>query len=871
TTAEWQTHVGSFKVNPACQAPAQGTLQVNVTDCDSNLPLAGARVFIGGNLYGTSGAGGSFSTQLPPGVHNVSVTLPNYSVGVGAATVTDGGATVIDLCAAPSPFITPAGSALTAESCPPPTDAIDPGETVTVDLTLKNTGAANTSNLVATLLPTGGVTSPSGPESYGVVVAGGPSVTKSFTFTASGALACGDQITATLQLQDGPDDLGAVTYTFDTGALGAPTSASYSSGNLATALPDNTTVDIPINVADTGAVDDVNVRVRLNHTFDGDVEIRLVHPDGTVVLLSDNRGGSGDNYGAGANDCSGTHTVFDDGAAVAISAGTAPFAATFRPEQPLSALNGKATNGTWKLRITDTANLDTGTVGCVQLEINRRQRLCCPFAGGTPAVVAAPPADLTAESCAPANDAIDPEETVTVELPLKNNGTGPTTNLVATLLPGGGISPVTTSQNYGALSPVGAGSTASRPFTFVAQGACGSTVTATLQLQDGANNLGAVTFTFVLGAVVLNTTTHANAAPITILDTPRVGGIAPSSPYPSAINVSGVTGTVSKVSARLNNFSHTFPGDVDVLLVGPGGQKLMLMSDMGSGTDAVNATLTFDDTAPAIGAAVVTGAFRPTNSGTGDIFPAPAPAGPYPDPQLLSVFNGVNPNGTWSLYVVDDAGTDAGSITGGWELIITTEQRVCCDSPCTITPPANVVVNNDAGSCGAIVNYPAATVGGSCGVLSYSHPSGSFFPVGTTTVTITATRADSTTSTDTFTVTVNDAEGPSVSDPVASPSSLWPPNHKMRDVTVSYGATDNCTTPGAISCTLSVTSNEPVNSTDDGDTAPDWQVVNNHLVRLRAERSGSGSGRIYTITVTCTDSAGNQTVKTTTVTVPYSL
>ncbi|HEX7173821.1 MAG TPA: hypothetical protein VF240_00870, partial [Pyrinomonadaceae bacterium] len=136
TTAEWQTHVGSFKVNPACQAPAQGTLQVNVTDCDSNLPLAGARVSIDGNLYGTSLTGGSFSTQLSPGAYNVSVTLPNYSVGTGTATVTDGGATVIDLCAAPSPFITPAGSALGAESCGPDTDAIDPGETVTVDLTL---------------------------------------------------------------------------------------------------------------------------------------------------------------------------------------------------------------------------------------------------------------------------------------------------------------------------------------------------------------------------------------------------------------------------------------------------------------------------------------------------------------------------------------------------------------------------------------------------------------------------------------------------------------------------------------------------------------------------------------------------------------
>jgi subtilisin-like proprotein convertase family protein len=88
-------------------------------------------------------------------------------------------------------------------------------------------------------------------------------------------------------------------------------------------------VDIPISVSDLGAVADVNVKVRLNHTFDGDLELRLIAPDGTVVMLSDNRGSSGDNFGTGANDCSGTPTVFDDSASTAIATGTAPFAGSF--------------------------------------------------------------------------------------------------------------------------------------------------------------------------------------------------------------------------------------------------------------------------------------------------------------------------------------------------------------------------------------------------------------------------------------------------------------------------------------------------------------------------------------------------------------
>lgn len=180
---------------------------------------------------------------------------------------------------------------------------------------------------------------------------------------------------------------------------------------------------------------------------------------------------------------------------------------------------------------------------------------------------------------------------------------------------------------------------------------------------------------------------------------------------------------------------------------------------------------------------------------------------------------------------------------------------------CQINPQNDITVNNDPDQCGAIVNYPTQTSTGSCGVLTSVPASGSFFPVGETTVTTTSTSG----ATSTFKVIVKDAQAPAVSNPTATPSSLWPPNHTMRDVTVNYTVTDNC--PGG-NCVLSVTSNEPVNGTGDGDTSPDWEIVDNHHVRLRAERAGNGSGRVYTITVTCTDAAGNTTTKSTTVTVP---
>jgi uncharacterized repeat protein (TIGR01451 family) len=109
---------------------------------------------------------------------------------------------------------------------------------------------------------------------------------------------------------------------------------------------------------------------------------------------------------------------------------------------------------------------------------------------------------------------------------------------------------------------------------------------------------------------------------------------------------------------------------------------------------------------------------------------------------------------------------------------------------------------------------------------------------------------------------------PTITGVSANPSVLWPPNHRLVNVTVSYEVTDNCPLPPN-SCTLSVTSNEPINGTGDGDTSPDWIILDAHHVLLRAERAGNGNGRIYTITITCIDSGGNSSSEQVEVTVPH--
>jgi uncharacterized repeat protein (TIGR01451 family) len=298
--------------------------------------------------------------------------------------------------------------------------------------------------------------------------------------------------------------------------------------------------------------------------------------------------------------------------------------------------------------------------------------------------VIAPPAPLIVlegtavmlEGCAPGNGAVDPAETVTMNFTLRNTGTADTTNLVAALLATNGVLEPSGSQEYGAV--LAGGGSVTRAFTFSAAGLCGGSISPVLQLSDGSTNVGTVSQVMQLGAPVTNVYSLTNIAAITI---PAPGDTRGSgSPYPSTISVTGMTGMVTKVTVRLNGLTHASPDDIDAVLVGPQGQSVLLMSDAGSGTAASNLFLTFDDAAasnlPNSGA-IVSGTYKPTNFDTvSDSFVSPAPAGPFG--QILSLFNGLDPNGTWSLYVQDDSKQNVGNLAQGWTLAITTSNTTCC-------------------------------------------------------------------------------------------------------------------------------------------------------------------------------------------------
>lgn len=199
------------------------------------------------------------------------------------------------------------------------------------------------------------------------------------------------------------------------------------------------------------------------------------------------------------------------------------------------------------------------------------------------------------------------------------------------------------------------------------------------------------------GATSAHAITFSNSAPIAI------GDAAPASPYPSGVGVSGVIGTVTKVTAALHGFHHTCAHDVDALLVGPHGQETLLMSDAGDcdvGTaQPPPVELSFDDAA-SVGVPCLDGPAQLLQSGTyvttndptapddctsdntsPDSFPAPAPASAGPYPLGLAGSNGIDPNGTWNLYVVDDSAGDTGAIDGGWSLDFTVAAGTLSSDP----------------------------------------------------------------------------------------------------------------------------------------------------------------------------------------------
>jgi 1,4-alpha-glucan branching enzyme len=271
---------------------------------------------------------------------------------------------------------------------------LDPGETIREQIVLWNKSSVAATGVVAVLTALSpGVTVTQAVADYGTMAADGRATNGvAFVYRLDPDLACGSVLHFELEAAFNGQ---VVTSLFDRlvgRAVGLPPATNRFDVWEPTPIPDNATVYSELVIAEAGepVVTDVDVHLRINHTYDRDLVLALEHPDGTEVLLVRRRGRNGDDFGTGA--CGeAVYTVLDQEAAQSITNGTAPFAGTYRPEGTLEAFTGKPLNGTWRLRMSDVDSGDAGTNLCwgIQAVYEQRSFECNVFSNRRPVAHAA--------------------------------------------------------------------------------------------------------------------------------------------------------------------------------------------------------------------------------------------------------------------------------------------------------------------------------------------------------------------------------------------------------------------------------------------------------------------------------------------------
>ncbi len=252
---------------------------------------------------------------------------------------------------------------------------VEPGETATVPVRLENNGTAGTTGVVATLTTsTPGVTVTGGSSGYPNLDAGQSAVGNTpFEIQVDPGVPCGTVIQFNVAATANEGSWNGGSFTILVGAPGFVT-VPYNSTDVPRPIPNLATITSALSVASTDPVLDVNVGVSITHPFTADLILTLIGPNGTRIVLASQRG-TGSDY---------TNTVFDDEAATPISAGNAPFTGSFRPEAPLSVLDGIPGAGTWALEARDTTTLVAGTLTAWSIEIFTTRPPVCSFCTPAP-------------------------------------------------------------------------------------------------------------------------------------------------------------------------------------------------------------------------------------------------------------------------------------------------------------------------------------------------------------------------------------------------------------------------------------------------------------------------------------------------------
>jgi subtilisin-like proprotein convertase family protein len=608
----------------------------------------------------------------------------------------------------------------------------------------------------------------------------------------------------------------------------------------------------PITISGmTGTVTDVNLTLNgMQHNVATDVDVLLVGPTGrSIIVMSDAKGNSGFPINAGSS------VTFDDQATATIPTTGALTTGSFKPTNEntgadsfpapaptpgpdttlAGAFNGTNPNGVWNLYVVDDTAGDSGTIangwsitivtGAVaqpgQIEFTATEFRGAEGGG---------PVTLTLRRLGGSDGAVG----VTIA-----------TTTPATATPGIDFTPLSQTVSF-----ADGQTTASVPLTILNDTAVegiDETLTVALSAPTGGATLGAQTTTVVR---IDDNDALSDATPIQIPPPARaLDPSATAAPYPASIHVSGQTFNIGRVDVIINALSHQVPVDVDMLLTGPNGQNVVLMSDVGGTASAGPVNLTFSDTAagqiPAAGP-LTTGSFRPSDAdpaGQVDTWPAPAPA--PSTATTLGGFVGASPNGVWNLFIVDDAGADTGQIANGWSLTFFPQVIPDAGGPYTITEGQSLALNATGTSARATATYawdldgdgqfddatgPSPTITAP-GLATLGLGDG---PAGPRTITVQVTDGP-TTATDTSTVTLTNAP------PTASVTSTPPGPVATIPGAYSFAAVDPAAADNAAGFTYAVTW---------GDGTAVQTVTGGASVTLMHTYASAGT---FTLSVTATD------------------
>jgi autotransporter-associated beta strand protein len=248
---------------------------------------------------------------------------------------------------------------------------VDVNECNLISVVVTNVSGGTLTGVEGTLIPkTAGVSVTVGTADYPNMAAGARGTnTTPFQFSTGPGFVCGTNLDFDLVLHTDANGTFTIPFTLPSGSAG---STLRFNNNSVTSIPDNGSVDSLITVAGiTTPIKRVTVSLHITHAADSHLDISLVAPDGTIVNLSSDNGGASANYGTDCTDAN--RTTFSDSGLTAITAASAPFVGTFRPEESLSAFSeksGTTVNGTWRLRIADDTAGTAGSLQCWSLFIS---------------------------------------------------------------------------------------------------------------------------------------------------------------------------------------------------------------------------------------------------------------------------------------------------------------------------------------------------------------------------------------------------------------------------------------------------------------------------------------------------------------------